>query len=151
MSSTTPPSIHVSSRYIPSSDSTLPALALQVTHLVDSYMLWIGSTEDPPEEVDIAPLRGSLAKDWACAMPSITSAMPAPGTSMFSSPSSDFALAMAQRLAMRFKKQIFLSIDVPPAFVSLGQGPRLLLAVERAIVGALKELEHAPINRTEGS
>ncbi|KZT26666.1 hypothetical protein NEOLEDRAFT_1090019 [Neolentinus lepideus HHB14362 ss-1] len=133
--------IHISSKYIPSSDSTLPALALQVTQLLGSYMLWIGTTEDPPEQVDTAALHGALAKDWACAMPSINSAMQPPGTSIFSSPSSDFALAMAQRLATRFKKQIFLSIDVPPAFVSLGQAPRLLLAVERAIIGALKDME----------
>ncbi|EPQ57310.1 hypothetical protein GLOTRDRAFT_58578 [Gloeophyllum trabeum ATCC 11539] len=141
MSSTTAPSIHVETKYVPPSDSTLPALALQVTRLVGSYMLWVGTTEGPSEEVDTAPLHGSLAKDWACAMPPISSASQASGTSIFASPNADFALAMAQRLATRFKKQIFLSIDVPPAFVSLGQAPRLLLAVERAIVGALKEME----------
>lgn len=43
--------------------------------------------------------------------------------------------------ARRFKKQIFLSVDVPPTFLSMGNGPRLLLEVERALVGRLKEYE----------
>lgn len=49
------------------------------------------------------------------------------------------------RTARRFKKQIFLSIDVPPAFVALGDGPRLLLAVERAVVDALKGLDDGAV------
>lgn len=44
-------------------------------------------------------------------------------------------------IARRFKKQIFLSVDVPPAFMALGDGPRLVLAVERAVVDALKSGE----------
>ncbi len=40
--------------------------------------------------------------------------------------------------ARRFKKQIFLSIDVPPSLGSMGQEGRLLLAIERAAVEVLK-------------
>jgi hypothetical protein len=43
--------------------------------------------------------------------------------------------------ARRFKKQIFLSVDVPPAALALGQGPAVLLAMERRLVATLKEME----------
>lgn len=42
--------------------------------------------------------------------------------------------------ARRTNKQIFLSVDVPPTFLS-GGGGRTLLEVERAAVGVLRELE----------
>lgn len=42
--------------------------------------------------------------------------------------------------AKRFKKQIFLSIDVPPSFQTLGQEAKLMLAMEKALVDTLKEL-----------
>ncbi|KAF7792345.1 hypothetical protein EIP86_003381 [Pleurotus ostreatoroseus] len=91
--------IHVETKYIAPADSTLPALALQATHLVNSYMIWIGCTDVPEESVQLAPLRGSLAKDWACAMPPSSDTVPAAATSLFvSSSSADLALAMAQRL-----------------------------------------------------
>jgi hypothetical protein len=93
------------------------------------------------------------------------------GTSLFRSSGSDVALSMAQRLgrlalcpcyspptdlprspvtlhrifsahaAKRFKKQIFLSVDVPPSMLGGGGGPRVLLAAERALVRRLQELE----------
>lgn len=40
--------------------------------------------------------------------------------------------------AKRFKKQIFLSVDVPPEVYSSGQGPAVLLGVERGIVEQLR-------------
>jgi proteasome assembly chaperone 4 len=43
--------------------------------------------------------------------------------------------------ARRFKKQIFLSVDIPAAVVGFGQGQELLLDAERGLVEALKELE----------
>lgn len=61
--------ISVSSRYIAPTDPSLPALALQITSLVDSYMIWIGATNQPPESVQNAARSGSLCRDWACAMP----------------------------------------------------------------------------------
>ena len=186
--------IHVEPKYIAPADSTLPALALQATHLVNSYMIWIGCTDVPEESVQLAPLRGSLAKDWACAMPPSSvrplgpdstpprlsfltkDTVPAAATSLFvSSSSADLALAMAQRLgddpflsaraarplttrpcirrlgplpgmcvpgaALRFKRQIFLSVDVPPAYMTMGDGPRLMLAVEKGVVDYLKAVE----------
>jgi proteasome assembly chaperone 4 len=64
--------ISVETKYFPSPDSSLPALALQVTQLVDSYLLWIGVFEGLPDEVHKAPLHGRLTRDWACAMPTGT-------------------------------------------------------------------------------
>ncbi len=61
--------VHVQTKYVPPSDPALPALALQITQLVGSYMIWVGSTEHPADKVEIAPLQGSLLRDWACAMP----------------------------------------------------------------------------------
>lgn len=63
------PHIQVETKYIPPSDLSLPAIAVQVTRLVGSYMLWVGTTDVAAEDVRKAPLQGRLAKDWACAMP----------------------------------------------------------------------------------
>ena len=62
--------IETETKYFPATSDGLPALALQITKLVDSYMLWIGVTECLAEEVKQAPSRGKLCRDWACAMPS---------------------------------------------------------------------------------
>ena len=62
-------SISVETKYIAPSGPSLPALVVQVTRLVDSYMLWIGTTSEAEENVKLAPLQGCLAKDWACGMP----------------------------------------------------------------------------------
>ncbi|GJE95494.1 PAC4 domain-containing protein [Phanerochaete sordida] len=122
------PSVSVHARFVPPAEPSLPPLALQVTRLVGSYML--------------APLRGSLTRDWTCAMPPTSiSAGPGAATTLHRSSSSDVSFSMAQRLARRFRKQIFLSVDVPPSFMALGDGPRLVLAVEKAVVGTLKSLE----------
>ncbi|KNZ72898.1 hypothetical protein J132_01890 [Termitomyces sp. J132] len=143
-------SISVSTNYLTPSDPSLPALALQVTQLVGSYMLWVGTTEGSPEDVDKATMQGNLCKDWACAMPpKVVPTIPA--TSLFRSSESDIALSMAQRLAKRFTKQIFLSIDVPSSFMTIGQGPKLLLDVEKGIVATLLEMEqsHADSRSTD--
>jgi len=53
-----------------SSDPSLPPLALQVTQMVETYMLWIGTVDtDVGDSGEKAVLNGSLCKDWACAMP----------------------------------------------------------------------------------
>ncbi|KAI0775663.1 hypothetical protein BD413DRAFT_470931 [Trametes elegans] len=136
--------IQVDTRYYPSAEHALPALAVQTTRLVDTYMLWVGTTDVEPEQVENAPLQGCLAKDWACAMPAReTSGTPAAATPLYRSSSSEAALSMAQRLARRFKKQIFLSIDMPPSLGSLGQEGKVLLAIERAVVETLKAHEAA--------
>ncbi|KZT72120.1 hypothetical protein DAEQUDRAFT_749560 [Daedalea quercina L-15889] len=136
-----PSYIAVETRFVPPSDPTLPPLAIQVTQLLESYMLWVGTTEDAVEEVRNAPFKGHLARDWACAMPVGNTNVPPVATSLNRSSSSDAALSMSQRLVRRFKKQIFLSIDLPPGFDSMGQGQKLVLAVEKAVVETLKELE----------
>lgn len=61
--------IHVDTRYFPSAELAVPALAVQTTRLVDTYMLWVGTTDVEPDQAETAPLQGCLAKDWACAMP----------------------------------------------------------------------------------
>ncbi|KAL4248348.1 hypothetical protein ABKN59_008075 [Abortiporus biennis] len=149
MSLSAPPpvtNIHVQTKYIPPTQPALPPLAVQVTSLIGSYMVWVGVTEEPAENVHLAPVQGFLLKDWACAMPPSNSnvAIPPSATSLFRSSSSDTALPMAQRLAKRFKKQIFLSVDVPPSFVTMGEGSKLMFAVEKAVVDTLKELEQTP-------
>lgn len=58
-------------KYLPAGDPTLPGFAIQVTRLVDSYMIWVGVCGDPGE-VEKAPLRGNLCRDWACAMPPVS-------------------------------------------------------------------------------
>ncbi|EIW63366.1 uncharacterized protein TRAVEDRAFT_113826 [Trametes versicolor FP-101664 SS1] len=138
--------IHVDTRYFPSAELAVPALAVQTTRLVDTYMLWVGTTDVEPDQAETAPLQGCLAKDWACAMPvrqTVRPSTPAAATPLYRSSSSEAALSMAQRLARRFKKQIFLSIDVPPSLGSMGQEGKLLLAIERALVDNLKSHEAA--------
>ncbi len=61
--------ISVETKYFPSSGASSPALALQVTRLVDSYMLWIGVTEELEENASRAILHGHLGKDWGVSMP----------------------------------------------------------------------------------
>ncbi|KAI0082059.1 hypothetical protein K474DRAFT_1688402 [Panus rudis PR-1116 ss-1] len=136
--------IQVETKYIPPPEPYLPALGLQVTQLTGSYMVWVGVTEESAENAQLVPLRGFLLKDWACAMPPGPNvAIPPAATSLYRASSSDTALPMAQRLARRFKKQIFLSVDVPPSFMAMGDGPKVLLAIERAVVEELKSLESA--------
>ena len=101
-----------------------PPIVVQVTELVDSYMIWVG-VDDVGGTAEDAVARGRLAKDWACAMPH------GGGTSLFRSGDSDSALGMAQRLARRFGKQIFLAVDVG------GEG-RLTVEAEKCIVRILK-------------
>ncbi|KAI0256279.1 hypothetical protein BJV78DRAFT_1118015 [Lactifluus subvellereus] len=130
--------IRVETRYFSASGTSSPALALQVTCLEDSYMLWIGVTEETEENADRATMRGHLGKDWAVAMPPWKT-LPATGTQLLRSSSSDLALSIATRLAGRFGKQIFLSVDVP---VSMGDDSGgVLVQVERALVETLKEID----------
>lgn len=97
----------------------MPALAVRTTRLVDTYMLWVGTTDpSTPDQVENAPSQGFLARDWACAMPprdvrlnddmvygwlmldwNYKANTPSAGTTLFrTSTSADAALGMAQRL-----------------------------------------------------
>ena len=94
--------IKVHRRRVESADGTLPAIAVEITEMVDSYMVWIGV---PGEEQ-----LGNLCSDWACAMPASSSCsvqvkgiltqriQDGSGTPLFRSSKSDLALSMAQRL-----------------------------------------------------
>lgn len=44
--------------------------------------------------------------------------------------------------AKRFGKQIFLSVDIPSSFLTIGQGSRLLLEAEKGIVTTLSGIEN---------
>ncbi|TFK44373.1 hypothetical protein BDQ12DRAFT_672867 [Crucibulum laeve] len=134
--------ISVNTQHLVSANHSLPSLALQVTKLVDSYMLWIGIAEGSPDDAETSVFQGSLCKDWACAMPPKTPGTIPPATSLFRSSSTDIALSMAQRLAKRFQKQIFLSVDLPTTFLSMGQGLQLLQEAEKGIVVTLKRIEN---------
>lgn len=68
--------IKIVSKQLTGSDSSLPSLAMQIICLVDSYMIWVGTTSDVQGERvegggELAPLQGRLARDWACAMPPV--------------------------------------------------------------------------------
>ncbi|KAF4620635.1 hypothetical protein D9613_000436 [Agrocybe pediades] len=130
-------------KVIKPSDPSLPPLVLQITQMVDTYMLWIGAADGNANPVDgeKAVLNGNLCKDWACAMPPRTAGAPSSATSLFRASSSDVALPMAQRLAKRFRKQIFLSVDIPISFMTMGQGQQLVFEAEKGIVATLKEIE----------
>lgn len=99
------------------SDPSLPALAVEITCLVESYMVWVGIKGDA----------NHLCKDWACAIPN------GAATSLYRSSSSDVALSMAQRLANRFKKQIFMSVDIANS--------SLVIEAEKGIVKVMKRIE----------
>jgi len=64
-------STKVQVKVLNASKPTLPPLVLQITQMVDTYMLWIGvaGTNGNVEDGEKAVLHGSLCKDWACAMP----------------------------------------------------------------------------------
>ena len=61
--------IRVETRYQAPSNDGVPAFALQVTCMINSYMIWIGSTRE--ENTERAVEAGKLAADWACAMPPV--------------------------------------------------------------------------------
>lgn len=116
----------------------MPPLALQVIQLVDSYMVWVGVAEGGPDDIQKASLFGNLCKDWACAMPAKDTNSPALATPLFQSTASGLAYSMGQRIAKRFQKQVFVSIDIPSGF---GNGLEIGISVEKGIVMMLKRLE----------
>ncbi|KDN46213.1 hypothetical protein RSAG8_04440, partial [Rhizoctonia solani AG-8 WAC10335] len=81
---------------------------------------------------------GSLAKDFSCAMPTTQVSTPALGVPIFRSRDSDESLALSQRLARRFKKQIFLSLDIPVLIKTSGQTSYFMSQVEKHLLVTLK-------------
>jgi proteasome assembly chaperone 4 len=83
--------------------------------------------------------------------------MPVSGTTLLRTSKDALALPLSQRLGMypastiasitdnspaqRFKKQIFVSIDLNPGHITGGKGPTVALAVEKAIMRVLVALE----------
>ncbi|VDC06948.1 unnamed protein product [Peniophora sp. CBMAI 1063] len=130
--------VNIETRFQPSQGDGIPAIAVQVTCLVNSYMIWAGATGE--EDATSAVKAGRLVADWACAMPP-RSGGDAPATPLFRTSSSDAAASMSQRLARRFKKQIFLSIDVPLTPASSAFGARVIHEIEKLLVKTVKELE----------
>ena len=63
--------MNVQLKRLETSDPSLPSLVLQITQLVDTYMLWIGVADSDMGvgDTEKAVLRGHLCNDWACAMP----------------------------------------------------------------------------------
>ncbi|KAF5393228.1 hypothetical protein D9757_000726 [Collybiopsis confluens] len=122
-------------KYIASASPSVPAFALEITRLVDSYMIWISPTELLQADVQNAPRQANLCRDWACAMPPKDSAIQA-STSIFRTPNSDLSISMAQRFARKFGKQIFLSIDIQ----HYAGKPEVVLAMEKGISQILKGL-----------
>lgn len=96
-------------------------------------MIWVGVTEGPEENAGRATLQGHLAKDWVVAMPPWKT-LPATGTQLLRSSNSDVALSIATRLARRYEKQMFLSVDVPG-------DSGVLLEAEKAVFGTLRDIE----------
>ncbi|KAF9062432.1 hypothetical protein BDP27DRAFT_1233627 [Rhodocollybia butyracea] len=123
--------------HITSDSPSIPAFVLQLTQLVDSYMLWVSPTELLEGDAERAPLLGNLCRDWACAMPVRKSMDTQAASSLFRTPTTDISLAMAQRLAKRFGKQVFLSVDIQ----SYAGKPEVLLAMEKGILQKFKTLE----------
>ncbi|KAJ7497491.1 hypothetical protein FB451DRAFT_234560 [Mycena latifolia] len=121
-------SISVRRQYFAGSDASQPGIAVEITMLRGSYMIWAGASAG--EESGDPVAEGHLARDWACAMP------PGPngessGTSLFRSTGSDAALSMACRLAKRLKAQVFVSLDVEN---------RAVMLAEKRIVASLQAL-----------
>ncbi|KAF8303349.1 hypothetical protein DL93DRAFT_2090296 [Clavulina sp. PMI_390] len=130
------------------STTGIPAIIIQITELVQSLMIWVGTTEsdvmtgmDQASIERIVATKGSLAVDWACAMPPLGPGSAPAGTPLFRATSEDVALPMAQRLARKFNKQIFLSVDTPKSFGNPGQSTHILLQMEKNLVQTIRDLE----------
>ncbi|PFH53832.1 hypothetical protein AMATHDRAFT_136955 [Amanita thiersii Skay4041] len=132
--------IPIHTEYFPPSDPALPAFALQIIKLVDSYMIWVGTTDVQAEEVDRAMGQGNLCKNWAYGLPTkmncVSAGADAIGTSLFGSADSDTALSMAQRLGRRIGKPVFVSVDIGErgGYVGGVEVRRELGRIEREIV-----------------
>lgn len=64
--------ISTETRHFPPLEDAYPALAIRVTSLINSYMVWIGTTARQPQDIEKAPSEGFLCRDWACSMPPLS-------------------------------------------------------------------------------
>ncbi|CAE6415249.1 unnamed protein product [Rhizoctonia solani] len=163
----------VTSRYAPSDSEGGHHIVSHITHLIDSYFIWVGGTVERPDSLQAPPPQagglladdevnqqdsipdsrsvevlvaqamqtGSLAKDFSCAMLTTQVSTPALGVPIFRSRDSDESLALSQRLARRFKKQIFLSLDIPVLIKTSGQTSYFMSQVEKHLLITLKSFD----------
>ncbi|GJJ06325.1 hypothetical protein Clacol_000516 [Clathrus columnatus] len=137
-----PPVITVSSHVAPPVDVYSPSIVFQITSLIDSYMIWVSAVQGLPENPSQVARDGRLSHDWACAMPPAKRHSSGSVTPLFATGDANLALSMAQRLARKFEKQIFLSIDLPSHLFAMGGTASLIiLEIEKQAVTLLKELE----------
>ncbi|KZO93075.1 hypothetical protein CALVIDRAFT_566795 [Calocera viscosa TUFC12733] len=160
------PKIRTTAYRFPPSLPSGPTFGLQVTQLTGTYVLWVGVLPSGSEELAVLPqldpLRdeegggsggevggggeeAKLGRDWAVGMPPRGS-LPPVGTQLLRSSGDDLALPLAQRLARRFGKQVFLSVDVGDltagGMMGMGaEGARVVMDVERGLVRVLQALE----------
>lgn len=106
----------------------LPDFIFHFTRLTQSMLIWIGHA---PADGNGACLsspgtNASLAKDWSCALAS--SSFPAVSTQLNSlNPTHTFSQSLAQKIAQRFRIQVFVSIDLPPLVLESESGVKLEL------------------------
>lgn len=131
----------------PDNAQDIPGIIVQITRGVDTYIIWAGTTTQAISGGDeaqksLAVQSGRLGVDWACSMPSPKPSMPVAGTTLLRTSQDPVALPLSQRLAQRFKKQMFVSIDISASQKIGGKGPMVALAVEKAVIVSLKALEN---------
>ncbi|CEL60967.1 hypothetical protein RSOLAG1IB_04206 [Rhizoctonia solani AG-1 IB] len=164
----------ITSHYAPSDAEGGYHIISHITHLIDSYFIWVGGTVERPNSLQAPPPQvggslladnevnqqeatpssrsieiliaqamqaGSMAKDFSCAMSTTQVSTPALGVPIFRSRDSDESLAVSQRLARRFKKQIFLSLDIPSLIKTSGQTSYFMSQVEKHLLTTLKLFE----------
>jgi proteasome assembly chaperone 4 len=86
-------SIPIHRQFVTPQDPSLSPIAIQITCLDGSYLVWAGAADARAAELDEMTELGHLCKDWACAMPGGEAT-----TSLFRTAGSDWAASMAQRL-----------------------------------------------------
>ncbi|PVG01217.1 hypothetical protein CPB86DRAFT_805394 [Serendipita vermifera] len=128
----------------------IPGIVVQVINGVECQMIWAGTTNGAPQgeteqDIDTLVQQGRLGADWACSMTTKKESIPVAGTTLLKTTKDATAFPLSQRLAQRFKKQIFVSIDISPIHLVDGKSSTLTVAVERVIVSTLKSIEDTPV------
>ncbi|KAI9197340.1 uncharacterized protein BJ171DRAFT_570743 [Polychytrium aggregatum] len=115
------------------------AVHFQVVVMADSLIVWAGKGDGPSDQQqrrsasDSAPTGrlGSLA----LAMPNLGNGVPT-STKLFGASLDERSESMAKRLAAKFKKQFFVTIDLP----STPDGIELSLFAEKKLVQVVKDV-----------
>ncbi|KAI7937481.1 hypothetical protein MJO29_014796 [Puccinia striiformis f. sp. tritici] len=117
----------------------LPDFLFHFTRLTQSMLIWIGTvSSDNSGCHQLSAEDACLAKDWSCAVPPSTS-FPALSTRLNSSkPADAFSQALAQKIAQRFKIQVFVSIDLPASI--LGSDSHIKFELEKQLFAHIQTL-----------